>query len=95
MWPGSQHQIRALAESDREKYRYLYHLNQDVPNLDLGEPLELMPRRGDVLFFQPLFGHNGTANVSARPRWMMRYFCSCTECRSRWKKTSEWGLWTP
>ena len=95
VWPGSQRQIRALAEADPDKYRYLYHLNQDVPKLDLGAPLELAPRRGDVLFFQPLFGHNGTANVGARPRWMMRYFCACTNCRTRWKKTSEWGLWTP
>jgi len=65
VWPGSQRQIRALAEADPDKYRYLYHLNQDVPKLDLGAPLELAPRRGDVLFFQPLFGHNGTANVGA------------------------------
>lgn len=91
----SHRKIRALAESDPEKYAYLYHFNRDIPSLDLGDPVELTPRCGDVLFFQHLFGHNGTANVGVRPRWMMRYFCGCTVCCKRWKKTDQWGLWTP
>ena len=95
VWPGSHKKIRALAESDREKYRHLFYLNKDIPSLDLGEPVELTPRRGDVLFFQHLFGHNGTNNVGNRPRWMMRYFCSCDACMARWKKTEDWGLWSP
>jgi len=95
VWPGSHRKIRALAESDPEKYAYLYHFNRDIPSLDLGDPVELTPRCGDVLFFQHLFGHNGTANVGVRPRWMMRYFCGCTVCCKRWKKTDQWGLWTP
>ncbi|MEM7133994.1 MAG: phytanoyl-CoA dioxygenase family protein [Chloroflexota bacterium] len=94
VWPGSQKQIRALAESDREKYTYLYDLNKDILSLDLGEPIELLPKRGDVLFFQHLFGHNGTSNTGSKPRLMMRYFCACSAC-ARWKKTDEWNHWTP
>lgn len=94
VWPGSKQKISALAESDPEKYKYLFDLNKDIPTLDLGEPIELTPKRGDVLFFQHLFGHNGTPNTGARPRLMMRYFCACDAC-GRWKKTDEWNHWTP
>ncbi len=95
VFPGSHRKILTLAESDREKYKYLFHLNRDIPGLDLGDPIELTPKCGDVLFFTYLFGHNGTANVGGRPRWMMRYFCSCKGCQTRWKKTEDWGLWSP
>ncbi|MBV7334465.1 phytanoyl-CoA dioxygenase family protein [Chloroflexi bacterium TSY] len=94
VWPGSRERILALAESDRKKYTYLYDLNRDIPTLDLGEPIELLPKRGDVLFFQHLFGHNGTPNTGTRPRLMMRYFCACEAC-GRWKKTDSWNHWTP
>lgn len=95
VWPGSHHKIRELAESDPARYEYLFEFNKDIPSLDLGDPIIVEPRRGDVLFFQHLFGHNGTANVAGRPRFMMRYFCQCESCFGTWKKTDEWGHWTP
>lgn len=94
-WPGSHRKIRALAESDAERYTHLHDLNKDIPSLDLGDPIELQPRRGDILFFQHLFGHNGTVNVLPEPRFMMRYFCSCERCYSTWKKVDRWGHWAP
>jgi hypothetical protein len=94
-WPGSHRKIRQLAESDETKYEFLYDLNKDIPALDLGEPVELTPQRGDILFFQHLFGHNGSANTRTRPRFMMRYFCSCEKCYSKWKKVDHWGHWAP
>ncbi len=94
VWPKSHRKIRELAESDVEKYRYLYDLNTDIKRLDLGEPIELTPKRGDVLFFQYLFGHNGTPNVNVHPRLALRFFCSCRACL-RWKKTQDWNFWTP
>ncbi|MBS10746.1 MAG: hypothetical protein CME19_03975 [Gemmatimonadetes bacterium] len=94
-WPGSQRKIRELAESDPVAYEHLYDLNKDIPSLDLGEPIELTPKRGDVLFFQHLFGHNGSANVLPKPRFMMRFFCSCERCYSTWKKVDHWGHWAP
>ena len=94
VWPGSHHKIRQLAESAPEKYAHLYDLNKDIPALDLGDPIELLPKRGDILFFQHLFGHNGSLNINQSPRLLMRYFCACNECK-RWKKTDEWSHWTP
>ena len=95
VWPGSHRKIRELAESDPVRYEYLFDFNKDIPSLDLGDPLIVEPRRGDVLFFQHLFGHNGTANTLRRPRFMMRYFCRCESCFTTWNKTEEWGHWTP
>jgi len=94
-WPGSHRKIRELAESDQAKYEHLYDLNKDIPTLDLGDPIELTPRRGDVLFFQHLFGHNGSANILPKPRFMMRFFCSCEKCYNTWKKVGHWGHWAP
>ena len=94
VWPKSHRKIRELAESDPERYTYLYDLNKDIPTLDLGEPMELLPKGGDVLFFQHLFGHNGSLNTGTQPRLMMRYFCACGAC-GRWKKTDDWNHWTP
>ncbi len=95
VWPGSHRKIRELAESDPVGYEYLFEFNKDIASLDLGDPIILEPKRGDILFFQHLFGHNGTPNARTRPRFMMRYFCQCDSCFSRWKKTDEWGHWTP
>ncbi|MEM7030151.1 MAG: phytanoyl-CoA dioxygenase family protein [Chloroflexota bacterium] len=94
VWPGSERRIRALAESAPDKYAHLFDLNKDIGTLDLGDPIELLPKRGDVLFFKHLFGHNGTPNTGTKPRLMMRYFCACDAC-GRWKKTDEWNHWTP
>ncbi len=95
VFPGSHRKIQALAESDPEKYEYIIPLNKDLKTLDLGDPVELTPRRGSILFFTYNFGHNGTNNVSDRPRWMMRYMCSCEACHTRWPKAGKWALWTP
>lgn len=94
-WPGSHRKIRSLAESDPVAYEHLYHLNKDIPALDLGDPIELTPKRGDILFFQHLFGHNGTPNVLPKPRFMMRFFCSCQKCYTTWAKVDRWGHWAP
>ena len=72
----------------RKSIPILYNLNKDIPALDLGEPMELLPKVGDVLFFQHLFGHNGARNTGPRPRLMMRYFCTC-RAYGRWKKTDD------
>jgi hypothetical protein len=94
-WPRSHREIGRLAESDPVKYEYLYDLNKDIPSLDLGKGVELTPQRGDILFFKHLFGHNGSANTLAKPRFMMRYFCSCEKCYTTWRKVDHWGHWAP
>ena len=94
VWPQSHHKLRAFAESDSEKYHYLTDLHNDVPSLNLGDPIELQPKRGDVLFFQHMFAHAGTANISQIPRFAFRYLCTCRSCE-RWAHSAEWNLWTP
>ncbi|MBF75366.1 hypothetical protein CMK20_14415 [Candidatus Poribacteria bacterium] len=94
VWPKSHHKIRALAESDKEKYHYLIDLHNDLNTLNLGGAVELQPKRGDVLFFQHMFAHAGTANTSSIPRFAFRYLCTCRLCE-RWSHSAEWNLWTP
>ena len=94
VWPKSHHKIRALAESDKEKYHYLIDLHNDLNTLNLGDAVELQPKRGDVLFFQHMFAHAGTANTSSVPRFAFRYLCTCRLCE-RWSHSAEWNLWTP
>jgi hypothetical protein len=93
-WPGSHAKVAALAESDPEKYERLYQLQPDIAGLDLGEPVELTPNRGDVLFFRHLWAHGGTPNVSTTPRLAMRWLCS-RDCCLRWSKTDAWNNWSP
>jgi ectoine hydroxylase-related dioxygenase (phytanoyl-CoA dioxygenase family) len=71
VWPGSHRQIEALARSDPERFELMWPLNQELKSAGLGEPLELTPKRGDVLFYQYLCAHAGSPNVSDRPRFAM------------------------
>jgi hypothetical protein len=71
VWPGSHRRIEALARSDPERYELMWSVNQALRDLDLGAPLEVTPRRGDVLFYHYLCAHAGSLNVSDRPRFAM------------------------
>jgi hypothetical protein len=68
VWPGSHKQLEALAKSDPEKYALMWSLNQDIDRAGLNPPLEMTPRRGDVLFYHYLCAHAGSQNVTSRPR---------------------------
>lgn len=68
VWPGSHLKLEALAKSDPERYELMWALNQDIPRAGIGEPVELTPRRGDVLFYHYLCAHAGSKNTSDRPR---------------------------
>ena len=65
--------MEALARTDEAKYRYMWALHQDLHKLGLDAPLELTPKRGDVLFYHYLCVHSATANLSGRPRLALRY----------------------
>ncbi len=71
VWPGSHRRLKTLAESHTDLYEYMWVLNQDLGKVDLGEPVELTPQRGDVLFYDTLCAHAGSKNVTARPRLAM------------------------
>ena len=71
VWPGGHRKLRALAESDPERYEMMWRLNEELDRADLGDPVELTPRRGDVLFYHYLCPHAGSRNVSDRPRFAL------------------------
>ena len=71
-WPGSHKPIRALAESDPEKYEYMWQLSQDLHTVDIGDPVELEPKCGDILFFAHFCVHAATNNVRDMPRLALR-----------------------
>ena len=73
VWPGSHQRIEALAHSDEDKYEYMWALNQDMERAELGDPIVLAPSRGDVLFYQCLCAHSGSANKSDHPRLALNY----------------------
>ncbi|MCA1596237.1 MAG: phytanoyl-CoA dioxygenase family protein [Chloroflexi bacterium] len=68
VWPGSHRKLEALAKSDPERYELMWSLGRDLARADLGEPVELTPRRGDVLFYHYLCAHAGSMNTSRVPR---------------------------
>ena len=68
VWPKSHHQIRALAESNPQKYEYMWVLNRDIHQLELSSPVEMTPRRGDVLLYNVFCAHSGSKNITDRPR---------------------------
>ena len=94
-WPGSHAKVHALAESDPKRYEYLFDLNRAVAGLDLGEPVELLPRRGDVLFFRHMWVHGAPFNTRPEPRLAIRPLCSCPSCNTRWYKRDGWSFWQP
>lgn len=94
-WPHSHRAVRTLAESDRVRYAYLHDLNQSIDQLDLGEAIELLPRRGDVLFFQHLWVHGAPFNTRPQPRLALRPLCDCAACNTRWYKRDGWSFWQP
>ena len=68
VWPGSHRLLEQLALSDPARFEMMCALNQELPKLNLGDPVETMPKRGDVLFYSYLCAHAGSQNVSDRPR---------------------------
>jgi hypothetical protein len=68
VWPGSSAKIKALAESDRGRFALASVLGAEIGKADIGKPVELVPRRGDILFYPFWCAHAGSANVSDRPR---------------------------
>jgi hypothetical protein len=68
VWPGSHKKIGELANSDPEKYEYMWVLGQDVASLELAEPVEILAKAGDVLFYPALCAHAGSMNVCKHPR---------------------------
>jgi hypothetical protein len=73
VWPGSHRKIEALAKSDPAHYELMQTLNQELGSLDLGEPIEIPGRRGDILFYHYLTAHSGSRNATDTPRFALVY----------------------
>jgi hypothetical protein len=71
VWPRSHRKIEALARSNPERYEYMWVLQEDLHLVDIGDPFELTPKRGDVLFFHHLCAHTGSKNIGKRPRFAL------------------------
>jgi ectoine hydroxylase-related dioxygenase (phytanoyl-CoA dioxygenase family) len=68
VWPGSHLKIERLANSDPSRYEMMWVLNQELDRADIGDPVELTPKRGDVLLYHYLCAHAGSQNTSDHPR---------------------------
>lgn len=71
VWPGSPRILEQVARADPDKYELMWTLNQELSSLDLGLPVELTPRRGDVLLYGYLCAHAGSMNTSGQPRFAL------------------------
>ncbi len=68
-WPGSHHRMEALAYSDPDRYELMWDLNSDIAKADIGDPVEVLAERGDVLFYHVFTVHSGSRNIGGRPRF--------------------------
>jgi hypothetical protein len=71
VWPGSHRTLEALAKSQPDRYGMMWVLNEELDRAEIGEPVELTPKRGDVLFYHYLCAHAGSMNTSDRPRFAL------------------------
>jgi hypothetical protein len=78
VWPGSHRKLESLARSDPAHYALMWTLNQELKQIDLGDPVELTPQRGDVLFYHYLCAHAGSKNCSRIPRLALNMKWSTT-----------------
>ena len=68
IWPGSHRKLLQEAMQDPDRYHLLTDFKNPQQRFGLGEPIELIPDRGDVLFFHYLLVHSGSLNTSNKPR---------------------------
>ena len=94
VWPGSHRRLSEAAVQDPDRYRMLSDFKHPLQRFGLGEPIELRPSRGDVLFFHYLLIHCGSLNTSNKPRFAFRLMCTCDACRI-WEKYGRWNIWMP
>ena len=94
VWPGSHRKLSEAAVQDPDRYRMLSDFRNPQQRFGLGEPVELRPSRGDVLFFYYLLIHSGSLNTSNKPRFALRLMCACDACRI-WEKYGRWNIWMP
>lgn len=94
IWPEGPARIRAFRKQNPNFSNRVGDVRALFPQMDLGEPMEVTAKQGDVLLFHHLLPHSGTINVTPYPRFAIRYMCLCLACRT-WEKKGEWNIWMP
>lgn len=94
IWPEGPSRIRAFRKQNPNFSNKVGDVRALFPQMDLGEPMEVIAKRGDVLLFHHLLPHSGTINLTPYPRFAIRYMCLCRACRT-WEKKGEWNIWMP
>ena len=94
IWPEGPQRIRDYREQNPSLSDNVQIMLTHLPKIDLGEPMEVVAKQGDVLLFHHLLPHASTLNVGGSPRFAIRFMCLCYECRP-WQKRGEWNIWMP
>jgi ectoine hydroxylase-related dioxygenase (phytanoyl-CoA dioxygenase family) len=68
VWPRSHRTLAAAAAAYPDDYRYMSALNRDISKWALEPPVEVTAAAGDVLFYDYLCAHAGSANTASEPR---------------------------
>jgi hypothetical protein len=73
VWPGWHRKLVDRMQADPHHYELLYTIQHEIESgeLQLGEPVVLTPRAGDLLVLDPFMPHAATVNVDKRPRFMI------------------------
>ncbi len=94
IWPEGPQRIREFREKNPEFSNHVRDVRALFPEIDLGEPIEVVAKQGDTLFFHHLLPHSGAVNVGNSARFAIRFMCLCLACR-KWAKKGEWNIWMP
>lgn len=94
VFPEGPERIREFRRKNPDFSTHVRDFRVIFDQLDMGEPLEIVAKKGDVLFFHHLLPHNGSFNNGTMPRFAIRFMCLCYDCRP-WQKKGEWNIWMP
>lgn len=94
IWPEGPQRIREYRKQNPSLSDNVQIMLTHLPQIDLGEPMEVVAKQGDVLLFHHLLPHASTLNAGKSPRFAIRFMCLCYECRP-WQKRGEWNIWMP
>ena len=71
VYPKSHRKYQALMRSEPERYRFLAQVQDDLKRVDVGEPVDVPVKAGDVVFLDQMTMHAGSTNKGKRPRFAL------------------------
>ena len=94
IFPEGPERIREFRRKNPDFSNHVRDIRSIFHTIELGEPLEIVAKKGDILFFHHLLPHTGSFNNGNTPRFAIRFMCLCYDCRP-WQKRGEWNIWMP